>query len=183
MFKNILSGATGAFMANKGLFSYKQVKPIDTIVARVLLEIFLTSIVACLFLFVGFMFQYEIKPENLVMVFMGYVWLMIFSFSVGLLVAVGNHFYLSIGKFIGVLSFLLLIGSAVFFPISSIPPAAQEILLYNPLVHFMEMIHAAYIPQLDDRFVDYQYMALWTVIPLFMGTWLYRHLEQKVISE
>jgi len=183
MFKNILSGATGAFDANKGLFSYKQVKPIDTIVARVLLEMFLTSIVVLLFLFIGFMFQHDIKPENTAMVFIGYVWFAIFSFSFSFLVAVGNHFYLSIGKLIGIISFLLLIGSAIFFPIASIPPAAQEILLYNPLVHFMEMIHAAYIPQLDDRFVDYNYMMLWTLIPLFMGIWLYSHLEHRIISE
>jgi capsular polysaccharide transport system permease protein len=81
------------------------------------------------------------------------------------------------------MSFGLLIFSAVFFPIISLPPEAQEILLYNPLVHFMEMIHGFYLYELDDRFVDYEYMALWSITPLFMGTWLYIKLEQKIISE
>lgn len=183
MFRHILSGSTGAFLANKGLFNYKQVKPIDTILARVLVEVFITSIIVLIFLFIGFFFQYNITAENILMVVFGYLWLLLFSFSVGLVVAVGNTFFLSIGKLVGIFSFGLLLFSAVFFPIISLPPEAQEVLLYNPLVHFMEMIHGYYIYELDDRFVDYRYMALWTIIPLFMGMWLYIKLEKRIISE
>jgi capsular polysaccharide transport system permease protein len=135
-----------------------------------------------MFLFVGFLLQYNIKAENYLLVAVGYFWLVIFSFSIGLIVGIGNTFYVSIGKFVGILSFLLMFSSAVFFPMESVPPEAQEILLYNPLVHFMEMIHANYIYELDDRFVDYIYMLKWTVTPLFIGMWLYLRLEKKIIS-
>ena len=136
-----------------------------------------------MFVFIGFLFQYELTPQNLLMVFFGYLWLLLFSFSVGLVVAVGSTFFASIGRLVGILSFGLLIFSAVFFPIISIPAEAQQILLYNPLVHFMEMIHGYYIYELDDRFVDYRYMALWTITPLFMGIWLYIKLEKRISSE
>ena len=183
MFRHILSGSTGAFTANKGLFSYKQVKPIDTIIARALVQTFITGIIVLMFIFIGFFFQYEFAPENMLMVFFGYLWLLLFSFAVGLVVAVGSTFFVSIGKLVSIISFGLLIFSAVFYPLISLPVEAQEILLYNPLVHFMEMIHGYYIYELDDRFVDYRYMALWTIIPLFMGTWLYIKLEKRIISE
>ena len=183
MFKHILSASTGAFRANRGLFAYKQVKPIDKIIARTIVEMFITGIIIILFLFIGFLLQYDIKPENLIMVAAGYLWLALFSFSVGLVVAIGNTFYISIGKFVGIFSFMLLIFSAVFFPIESIPPAAQKVLLYNPLTHFMEMIHANYIYALSDRYVDYIYMLEWTITPLFIGMWLYVRLEKRIISE
>ena len=183
MFKVLLSASTGAFSANKGLLSYKQVKPIDTIIGRVLVQIFITSIIVLLFLFLGYIFSYPIAPENLLLVFFAYAWLLLFSFSMGLLIAIGNIFFIGIGKTVGIISFALLILSAVFFPLISVPPFAQELLLYNPLVHFMEMIHAAYIPALDDRFVDYQYMFLWTVTPLSIALWLYTRLEKKIISK
>jgi capsular polysaccharide transport system permease protein len=183
MFKSILNGAKGAFSANKGLLNYKQVKPIDTILGRVLLQVFITSIIVIIFIFIGFILGYPIEAQNPLLVFMGYIWLLLFSFSTGLVVAVGNAFFSAIGKTVGIFSFGLLIFSAVFFPLISLPPLAQNILLYNPLVHFMEMIHAAYIPELDDRFVDYKYMFLWTVTPLFIGTWLYIRLEKKIISK
>ena len=183
MFRHILSSSTGAFTANKGLFSYKQVKPIDTIIARALIQVFITSIIVLIFIFIGFLFHYEFAPQNLLMVFLGYLWLMFFSFAVGLVVAVGSTFFSSVGKLVSIFSFGLMIFSAVFYPLISLPPEAQEILLYNPLVHFMEMIHGYYIYELDDRFVDYRYMALWTITPLFMGTWLYIKLEKRIISE
>ncbi len=183
MFKHILSSSTGAFIANKGLFAYKQVKPVDTVIGRALVEIFLTCIIIIFFLAFGFLFSFDnLLPKNTLMVFVGYTWLLLFSLGIGLFVAVGNTFFISIGKFIGIISFALLIFSAVFFPLVSLPPLAQELLLYNPLVHFMEMIHGYYIYGLDDCFVDYRYMTLWTIIPLFMGLLLYTRLEKRIIS-
>ncbi|HHO65978.1 MAG TPA: hypothetical protein ENJ71_05620, partial [Epsilonproteobacteria bacterium] len=41
MFKNIVNKSMGAFTANRGLFVYKQVKPIDTIIARSMVEVFI----------------------------------------------------------------------------------------------------------------------------------------------
>ena len=183
MFRHTLSDAIGTFKVNKPLFSYKQVKPIDTILSRTLVQMFITGIIVIIFVFIGFIFEYDIRPENLLMVAIGYLWLALFSFAIGLVVAVGSTFYVSIGKFVKVLSFGLLIFSGVFYPLISLPAEAQDVLLYNPLVHFMEMIHGYYIFQLDDRFVDYKYMALWTITPLFVGTWLYIKLEKKIISE
>jgi len=184
LFKHILNTSKGAFQANKGLFAYKQVKPIDTIISRVLVETFLSSVIVTVFLLLGFLLGEEnFLPKNALLVFLGYLWLIVFSFGVSLLVAVGNTFYVSVGKFISIISFALLIFSGVFFPLVSVPPLAQKLLLYNPLVHFMEMIHGAYIYGLDDRFVDYNYMLMWTIIPLFIGLWLYVRLEKRILSQ
>jgi len=84
---------------------------------------------------------------------------------------------------VSVSTFGLLFFSAVFYPVMALPPVAQDALLYNPLTHFMEMIHGFYMEALDDRFVNYRYMLLWTIVPLFMGLWLYRMLEQRIVSE
>jgi len=184
MFRQILSKSMGAFTANKALFSYKQVKPIDTVIARVLVEVFLTSCVICIFIFLGFIFEVDnFIPKNIVMVFIGLVWFVIFSLGVGLLLGIGNFFYMSIGKFMNVISFILLIFSAVFFSLSSLHPTIREILLYSPLVHFMEMIHGFYLYGLDDRYVDYIYMLYWTIIPYIIGFWLYIRLEKRIISQ
>ena len=182
MYRNIVSGSAGAFTANKGLFTYKQVKPIDTILARSLVSMFITSIIVCIFLFVGFLLEYEVVPKNILMVFFAYLWLLLFAFAFGLVVAIGNTFFSSVGKLVGIISLPLLIFSAVFYPLISLPVFAQKILLYNPLVHFMEMVHGYYMDGLDDRFVDYRYMTLWTIALLFTGTWLYSKLQERIIS-
>ncbi len=184
MFRHILNSTIGAFKANRGLFIYKQVKPIDTVIARVLLQLFLTSVIVLAFLFIGFFFQLaNIFPKDVAMVLLGYLWLALFAFGVGLLVAVGNTFFMSIGKFVSIASFGLLILSAVFYPLSIVPNSIRNLLLYNPLVHFMEFIHGYYVYGLDTHFVDYRYMLIWTVTPPFLGLWLYLKLEKRIISE
>jgi len=184
LYRQIVSRSLGAFVANKGLFNYKQVKPISTIISRIFVEIFLTLCITIVFLFMGFIFDVDnYIPKNILMVCLSVLWLILFSFGIGLVVAIGNFFYMSVGKFIGVISFILLIFSAVFFPLASIPQVARDILLYNPLVHFMEMIHGFYLYGLDDKFVDYSYMLYWTLIPIVIGLWLYVKLEKRIISQ
>jgi len=184
MFRQILMKSMGAFNANRGLFNYKQVKPIDTIIARVFVEIFLSLCVTIIFLLLGFLFDVDnYIPKNILLVYLSVLWLIIFSFGIGLVVGIGNFFYMSVGKFIGITSFVLLIFSAVFFPMSNMPKVAQDILLYNPLVHFMEMIHGFYLYGLNDKLVDYTYILYWTIIPIFIGLWLYTKLEKRIISK
>lgn len=182
LFRNILIKSMGAFTANKALFVYKQVKPIDTIVARTMIELFITSMIIIIFLAIGTYWNYKLEVENLPMVTLGFLFFVLFSLSWGILLAVINTFYLSVGKIINILMTFLMFGSAVFYTIEMLPSEFQTILLYNPLTHFMEMIHGFYFYTLDDSFVDYNYMLLWTLTPLYLGLWFYKRLEEKIIS-
>jgi capsular polysaccharide transport system permease protein len=184
IFRNILMNGAGSFIANKNLFIYKQVKPIDTLFSRTLVALFINLIVIFIFILIGFFtHQDNLMPKNPLMVMVAYIWFTIFSFGISLIVATGSVFYISISKFMGIASFALLMVSGIFYSVSSLPPSVQTIILYNPLVHFMEMIHGYYIYGLDDRYVDYRYLVLWTVLPLFIGFWLYERLEKRIISE
>jgi len=182
MFRNITTKSMGSFTANKGLFVYKQVKPIDTIIARVMVEVFITGTIILAFVAIGSYFGFDLNVKNLPMVALGFLWLVLFSFSFGLFIAVSNTFYPSVGRTINMFMMFLMFGSAVFYAIEMIPPQIQTLLLYNPLTHFMEMIHGYYFYVLDDTFVDYQYMLLWTLSLLYAGLWFYRRLEERIIS-
>jgi len=182
MFKNIVIKATAAFGANKALFIYKQVKPIDTIFARTLIEVFVTAIIIVIFLCIGFYFEFEMHVKDLTMVVFGFTWLIVFSLSIGVLMGVLNLFTQSVGKFVGFSMRILMYTSAVFYTIEMLPIEFQNFLLYNPLVHFMELIHGSYFFALDDGFVSYSYILLWTIIPLYIGLWLYLKFEERIIS-
>lgn len=182
MFKNIVIKSTGAFKANKALFLYKQVKPIDTIVARTMVEVFITAIIILIFLFIGFYFDFDMAIDDLSMVSFGFLWLIIFSFSFAVVVAVLNVFVESISKIVGFFMTALMFGSAVFYYIEILPLELQHWLMYNPLTHFMEMIHGFYFESLDDKFVSYEYISLWTITLLYIGLWLYVKLEKRIIS-
>lgn len=182
LFKHIIIKSMGAFTANKALFVYKQVKPIDTIIARTMVEVFITGVIIVFFLFIGVYFNFNLTVKNLPMVALGFLLLIIFAISLGVFLAVANRFYSSIGKTISILMTFMMFSSALFYTVEMLPFALQSLILYNPLVHFIEMIHGFYFYALDDKFVNYNYMLLWILIPLYLGLWLYKKLEERIIS-
>jgi capsular polysaccharide transport system permease protein len=182
MFKNIVVKSIASFKANKALFLYKQVKPIDTVIARTLVEIFITAIIILIFIFLGLYFNFDMNVKDLTMVTLGFSVLIVFSFSFGLFLAVLNVFVDSIGKLIGFFITALMFTSAVFYSMEALPLELQNILHYNPLANFIEMIHGFYFFELDDSFVSYEYILLWTLSLLYTGLWLYIKLEKRIIS-
>ena len=182
MFKNIVVKSTASFKANKALFLYKQVKPIDTIIARSMVEVFITAIIIIIFILLGLYFDFDMDVEDLTMVTLGFLFLIIFSFAFGVLMAVLNVFIESVGKLIGFFMTALMFASAVFFSVDLLPVELQGWLMYNPIANFMEMIHGFYFYALDDKFVSYEYMTIWTLSLLYIGLWLYVKLEKRIIS-
>jgi len=181
MFKNIVIRSMDSFSANKGLFIYKQVKPFDTLISRFIIETSLSGIIILLFLFIGWYFNFNLICKNILIVIIAYIWLALFGFSLGVLFAVLAFFYENFKKIIQLLFIPLFFISGLFYTLDSLPPVVREILLFNPIVHFMEMIHGSYFYGLDTRYINYIYILLWTLFPLFMGLWLYIKAEKKVI--
>ncbi|WP_456489434.1 ABC transporter permease [Caminibacter pacificus] len=181
MFRNIVIKSMDSFTANKGLFVYKQVKPFDTILSRYLLETNLHFIIVLVFLFIGWYLGLDIECKNILGVLTAYIWLSLFGLSLGILFAVLGFFFENFKKIIGIMFLPLYFMSALFYDVSSLPPVAQKILYYNPVVHFMEMIHGNYFYGMDTKFVDYNYMLIWTIVPAFVGLWLYKKSERKII--
>jgi len=172
----------GAFTANKGLFNYKQVKPIDTIIARTMVEVFITGIIILIFIIIGFYFDYDMNIKNLVMFSLGFIWLIIFSLAFAICLAIANTFIPSVSKIVGFMMYAFMFGSALFYTVDILSPELQNIIYYNPLTHFMEMIHGSYFYTLDLKHVDTVYMMFWTISLLFLGLWFYMRLEKKIIS-
>ncbi|MEA2018434.1 MAG: ABC transporter permease, partial [Campylobacterota bacterium] len=182
LWKNIVGKSMGAFSSNTALFNYKQVKPIDTIISRFLIEVLVSSMATFVFLAIGLYFDFDVAIENFNMVMLAVVWLSIFGFSIGLFTAVVGTFYETFTKIVNVVMTPLLFVSALMYTVDSLPPMLREIVLYNPLVHFIEMIHGNYFSVLNTQYVDYEYMFYWTFIPLFLGLYFYTKAEKKIVS-
>ena len=183
LFKHIVLKSRDAFKANKGLFVYKQVKPIDTIIARGLVETFITIVIIIIFIVIGYFFNFDMAIKDFNMVFFGFLILILFSYAFGLVVAVANVFFQSVGKLIGFLMTALMFGSAIFYTLDALPLKAREFLLINPLTHIMELIHGSYFNALNTQYVSYSYITLWTLFLLYIGLWLYYKLEKRIISQ
>jgi capsular polysaccharide transport system permease protein len=181
-FKAVMNSSMQSFGANKALFNYKQVKPIDTIFARFILEILILIVAFLIFLFVGWYIGLDIEIKDFNMFVFALVWLSIFSFGIGLLFAVISIFYETFAKIVAFISLPLFFLSGLMYTVDSLPQIAQDIVLYNPIIHFIEMIHGSYFVGLNTYYVDYNYMIFWTIIPLYFGLFFYKNSQRKIVS-
>lgn len=181
-FKAVMNNSMSAFDANRALFNYKQVKPIDTIVSRFFVEFLISGMAILLFISFGLYFELDVSVKNFNMVILAVLWLGVFAFGIGVLFAVIGTFYETFSKIVSFLTLPLFFLSGLLYTVDSLPPFIRDILLYNPLIHFMEMIHGNYFLILDTKYVDYEYMMFWTIFPLFLGLFFYIKAEKKIIA-
>jgi capsular polysaccharide transport system permease protein len=181
-FKAVVNGSMGAFDANSALFSYKQVKPFDTTVSRFLVEFLILTMATLLLIVIGLYIGFDIVVDEFNMVIFAVMWLGLLAFSWGLFFAVMASFFANFKKVVSLLMLPLFFLSGLFYTVESLPVLIQEYIVYNPIIHFIELIHGSFFKVLDTRFVNYEYMMLWTFIPLFLGLWFYTKSEEKIIS-
>lgn len=183
MFRTGVSQAMSAVRSNQGLFSYKPVKPIDAMVARNLLELFLKFTAYISFSLVFILIGYDISFSNIPEL-LGY-WLVLFVFMIGfsLIFMVLADFSKEIEKFVSVIFLLLYLMSGVLYSIQIIAPQYREYLLWNPLIHIFELMRHAVCPSYElVSGISFSYVVIWTIASLFIGLLLYKRFEKRMIS-
>ena len=182
MFRKTVSQALSAIQANKGLFNYKPVKPIDTIIARSFLEFFLHFVAfvffTCVLLWFGFTMSFEAIPQLLSFWFI----LFVLTFNMSLIFLVLGDMSKELNKFLSILFFILYLISGVLYTIHLIPTQYQQYLLWNPLVHIFELMRHSVAPSYPlAEGVSIQYVLEWIIGTLFAGLLLYKKFEQRML--
>jgi capsular polysaccharide transport system permease protein len=146
IFRNIWFRMMGAAEGNMALFSYRQVKPGDALAARGIMETVMYTTIFVVFLFFFAWMGYQIFPlrplEYLAMVGLFIVW----GVGPGLMSAVGAMRFPALRTFLSLTAFPLYITSGVLIPIQHFPPLVIQYLMWNPLLHMVELTRWAYLP-------------------------------------
>jgi capsular polysaccharide transport system permease protein len=140
LFREGLTRSIGAIDANKGLFSYRQIKPIDPVLVRSVLEGLLKSLIFIIIISGASLLGYDILPFDPLGAM--FVWLSVWLLgtSLGLLVSVVAALVKEIGRVVKMLMFPLYFLSGVIFPLQALPHNIQQYVLYNPIAHGVESI-------------------------------------------
>src|SRR5471030_1366783 len=177
VFSNISNRSIGAIEANQGLFNYRPVKPIDTIIARAILEALIYALV-----YVLLMAIVGLAGEEFEVVVLVWVLLVIFSFGVGLIFMVVGKTFPETEKFLPILLKPLYFISCIMFSLHTIPKEYWPYLLWNPIVHVVELSRAAVVPGYSSDGVSLAYLALCALATLFAGLALYRNREEAMLT-
>jgi capsular polysaccharide transport system permease protein len=183
LFRRTADEVTKAAGDNAALFAYRQVKPIDTLLARGFLEGFMLLVVSILISVVlsleGHLMSIE-DPLALLAVFFG-MW--IIGVGLGLCLSALYAGAREARAAVKMIMRPLYLISGVMFPLNSLPANIREILMLNPLANGVELARSAIasnynaIPETSAA-----YFTGFAVVILFLGLALQRRFAAVIMA-
>lgn len=140
LFRHAVNRATGVLSANHGLLYHRQVKILDLVLARFLIELvgaMMAYVLVATVLFLAGLFP---MPHDLGLFMLGWGYWSFISFAVALVIAPLSQMHELVEKLIPVTTYVMVPLSGAFHLMAWLTPGARAWLAWSPLVHGMEMM-------------------------------------------
>lgn len=184
MFRRTANQCTNAIGANRALFTYRQVKPVDTVLVRALTEGFLMLLVLVLSVLTLALLGHQIAPADPLALMGALLGLWLFGLGFGLIASVGVELIPETGKLVNIIMLPAYIASGVMVQVGAIPEPYRGWLSLNPLVHGLEAARLAFAPYyhtIPDLSLAYLYG--WALVSVFLGLALHVRFASRVASQ
>ncbi|WP_444924275.1 ABC transporter permease [Microbulbifer sp. DLAB2-AF] len=173
-FSHCLSKGIAAVSSNRGLFNYRQLRPFDTVIARVFLE-FSVYILCMLVLMIILAWVGVFVPfGDILLLFEVNILFFCFCFGLSLVLCVLGEKHPEISKVIPLVNRPLYFISGVFFSLEQIPEEYHQYLLWNPLLHVIEITREGLFASYEGKFSNFQYLIFSSMGMLALGLLTYR---------
>ena len=182
LFEKTMTRAGYAISANRGLFNYRQVKPIDAILARVILEllVFWSTVMVLLLLF-GWLGM-SVKVDDPLLIVACTTNLMLMSLGGALIVSSSSHFIKEVEKIIPIVTRPLFFISAVFFSLQDIPQQFHVYLLWNPILHAVELLRSGFYSSYPSEGLSLSFLTACSLVALFIGFSVHRLTRSRLVA-
>ncbi|WP_444888137.1 ABC transporter permease [Microbulbifer sp. JMSA008] len=173
-FSHCFQKGLAAVSSNRGLFNYRQLRPFDAVLSRVLLEFFIY--ILCMITLLAILAWFDVKVAFGDFLLLVKVNILFFCFAFGLSLAmcvVGER----LPEFSKVLSLSvrpLYFISGVFYSLEQIPTEYHKYLIWNPLVHVIELTREGLFASYEGKFSDFKYFIFTSIGMLALGLLVYR---------
>lgn len=183
-FLNTAQRSASALSANRGLLAYRQVLPIDAVLVRTVVEGTLQLFIALLLLTGAAIVGFDVIPQDPLLALQAFFLLWLFGAGLGLILSVAYTLVPEVEKILSFVFPPLYFVSGVLFSPAMMPAQVQEWLLYNPIVHGLELAREAFFPSYHlVQGVSRSYLAAFGVGSMFLGLALHRRFASKVAAQ
>lgn len=184
LFRNLAQRLTESIDSNRGLFSYRQVKPFDTVVARGIVECITWLVVLIFTLGLLQWLGFHALPHQ-PLEFFGVAGLTaLLGASLGLFMAVVTSGHPRMRTMTRWLYLPLYILSGVVFSIDRLPPEYMEWLVWNPVMHLVDLSRNAFEPRHALRAgLGWLYPVSFVLVLIALALALYRRDRQQLMME
>lgn len=180
LWRNMVNRLANTSSANQGLLYHSQVKILDLILSRAFLEIagVTISFIGLSFAFtaVGLM-NLPVVPLKVVMAWLLLIW---FTICAGMIAAYAGETSEIFDRIWHVMMYLTLPFTGAFGMVSWLPPAVQEILLWSPMVHAVEMLREGYFGLGVNAIYSVFYLMSCNLVLTLVGLVLIRKIRRNL---
>jgi len=184
MFRNTGTQVMNAISANQALFTYRQVKPVDTTLVRGVLEGILILVIASILLAGAALFGHSVVPADPLAVLEAFFGLWLVGMGFGLMASVAGELVPELRRVINFVMMPLYMISGVIFPISVVPQPYRDWLLLNPVAHGVEAARLGFAPYyhaVPELSIAYIYG--FALVSVFLGLALHRRFALRLVTQ
>jgi capsular polysaccharide transport system permease protein len=183
LWRNSANRVAKAIEPNLSLLYHRNVRVIDLFAARLILEIAGSTIsfvmLSVFFILIGVMDM----PNDIFLMIEAWALLAWFAISLGLIIGAISETSEVFDRFWHTITYLLFPFSGAVFMVHWLPKAAQEFVLWLPMVHGVEMLRHGYFGDLIKTYENPSYIALVNLILMLLGLALVKDVGRKVEPE
>ena len=183
LFRHGVSRSIAVFTVNQSLLYHRQIKIMDFILARFIIEI-LGSMMAYLFMAIVLIsLDFFPVPADIGLLLAGWFIYCLFCFSLCLIIAPLSETSEAMEKFVPVSTYLMIPFSGVFNLMAWVTPQARTYLIYSPFVNAMEMMRKGIWGEQIIAYYTVWNPLICSLAAMTIGLALCRSVRQKLSIE
>lgn len=179
VYRRINNQVGSALVANAALLTYPIVKPVDTFLARGMLEFATGSLNLVLAIALLMIVEDVPAPAHIDRVVGGVLCLAGLGFGMGCINATIDQYFASWRYIESVIQRPVFLMSGIFFTPASMPSEVYAILAWNPIIHGIEWMRYGYYEGYRSDHVDIYYLVGWGLVTTVVGLACQRYLGRK----
>jgi capsular polysaccharide transport system permease protein len=180
LFASSASRVAEAINGNKALLFYPHVQPLDLVIARSLLEAVTYAGVFIVLMGLHGVYQQELQIHSSLLIVVGFVLASLFGTTLGLVFCGLGQLSNAVDKARGPIMRPFFWVSGLFFTANSLPDAAREIVLFNPVLHAVELVRDGWFPAYEAVHASPAYVLAWSLGLAFAGLSLERVVRRRI---
>jgi capsular polysaccharide transport system permease protein len=170
--------------ANQALFAYRQVKPVDTVLVRGMLEGVLLLVVVVILLAAAALLGHPSVPDDPVQVLAAFLGMWLIGLGFGLIGSVVNELLPEFERVVNLVMMPMYLISGVMFPIAAVQQPYRDWLLLNPIAHGLEAARVGFAPYYHaapETSLSYVYTVALCMV--FFGLALHRRFASRLSTQ
>lgn len=183
-FRRTAAQVSSGIGANQALFAYRQVKPVDTLLVRAVLEACVLIAVVLVVMVGAALLGHDSRPADPLAVAIAFLGMWLNGLGLGLVMSVVKELVPEFERIVGFVMMPLYVVSGVMFPVALVAQPYRDILLLNPLAHGLEAARLGFAPYYHAvPELDLSYLYTWAVAYLLLGLALQRRFALRLATQ